>query len=130
MVDLMAELSGTEKNENTEYHNSSRVNRHQRRQPNCASVRFGSLGRLLQQITDKYPDWQPWFTDHAAWIEIAPDSSRETTLALLKAVNLCRNLLGNKDHPTKRSKPLTNPGEEVVYPVYDPVQTAEVTAAA
>jgi len=122
MVDLMAELSGTEKKENTEYHNSmSRYiaikEEHAELCKREVRVIWGDY--FKQEHLDKYPELAGLVHKiMQLGSKSRQTASRETTLELLKAVNRFAEIYWEtKNIPTKKVKAPYKPGEEVVYPV-------------
>ncbi|NPV75329.1 MAG: superoxide dismutase, Ni [Anaerolineae bacterium] len=122
MVDLMAELSGMEKKENIEYHNSmSRYvaikEEHAELCKREVRVIWGDY--IKQEHLDKYPELAGLVHKiMQLGSKSRQTASRETALELLKAVNRFAEIYWEtKNIPTKRVKAPYKPGEEVVYPV-------------
>lgn len=122
MIDLMTELSGTEKKENIEYHNSmSRYiaikEEHAELCKREVRVIWGDY--IKQDHLDKYPELGGLVHKiMQLGSKSRQSASRETALDLLNAVNRFAEIYWEtKNISTKRVKAPYKPGEEVVYPV-------------
>lgn len=122
MVDLMTDLSSTEKKDNVEYHNSmSRYvavkEEHAELCKREVRVIWGDY--IKQEHIDKFPE-VPALVHKIMQLgsKCRQTTSRETALDLLKAVNRFAYIYWEtKGVPTKMVKAPYKPGEEVVYPI-------------
>lgn len=122
MIDLMAELSGTEKKDNVEFHNSmtryiSVKEEHAELCKREIRVIWGDY--IKQEHIDKYPEI-PGLVHRIMQLgsKCRQTASRETAMELLKAVNRFAEIYWEtKGISTRKVKAPYKPGEEVVYPV-------------
>lgn len=122
MIDLMTELSGAEKKETIEYHNSmSRYitikEEHAELCKREVRVIWGDY--IKQEHLDKYPELAGLVHKiMQLGSKSRQTASRETAQELLKAVNRFAEIYWEtKNIPTKMVKAPYKPGEEVIYPI-------------